>query len=129
MIEAPLHVPAEIRRHGGDPLSPRWFRLAIAISEESVLLRSPVPESLREGPIAIALHLPEDRDPQEAEQNPELAGPLSLTGTADEVIVDRGQETERAEPRLLHLHGVPESTRDRIRRYVQVRLASEQSAG
>jgi hypothetical protein len=126
---APLCVPAEIRRHGGDPRSPRWFRLAIAMSEEGILLRSPVPEELCQGPLAIRLHLPEDRDPAELARHPELAGPLELVGLAGEVVVDEGEETERAQWRLVHLRGVTEATRDRIADYVKRRLASDKDAG
>ena len=60
---APLCVPVELSRAEKGAPGPRWFRLALGINEDGLRLRSPVPEELAEGPIAVRLHLPEDPDP------------------------------------------------------------------
>ncbi len=55
-LSAPLRVPVEIRRHQ------RWFLLAGAVSTDELVLLRGVPAEL-EGPLAIAFHLPGDRQP------------------------------------------------------------------
>lgn len=119
--EAPLYVPVEIKRQDSDPLTPRWFRLAIGVATDRIRLRSALPDELKEGPLAVRLHLPEER-----EGSPEA---LSLSAEAGETVVDAGEETERAEARLLYLRGVPEAAKDRIRGYVARRLAEGDIGG
>lgn len=114
---APICVPVELSRAEKGAPGPRWFRLALGINEDSLRLRSPVPEELAEGPIAVRLHLPEDPDP-----NAPAPGALQLTALAEEVVVDEGEETERAERVLLRLRGTPESARARVAGYVSRRL-------
>lgn len=115
--EAPLYVPAELFRagRGDDPEVARWFRLAIGICPHHVRLRSPLPGPLCEGPVGLRLHLPLDLDPPPP--------PLQLVGLAGETVVDEGEETERAELRLVLLTGLGEADRALIERYCAQRLA------
>ena len=119
--EVPLYVPAELSRPASDRRgpagprddgdeAPRWFRLAVAICVRHVRLRSALPEELAEGPVEIRLHLPLDLDPPPP--------PLSVVGVAGETVVDEGEESERAELRLVLLSGLQEATRALIERYV-----------
>jgi hypothetical protein len=123
--EVPLYVPAELARPASDRRGaaasddpddpdgrgapPRWFRLAVAICPRHVRLRSALPEDLSEGPVEVRLHLPLDLDPPPP--------PLVVTGVAAETIVDEGEESERAELRLVLLSGTAEAARALIERY------------
>ncbi|MDW8282766.1 MAG: hypothetical protein RMK29_13715 [Myxococcales bacterium] len=120
-MEAPLCVPVELSRSGDDSPAPRrWFRLAVAICPTHLRLRRAVPEELAEGPVAVRLHLPLDLDPPPP--------PLSLTAVAAEAVVDEGEETERAELRLLVFAGLGERDRALIDCYLQSHLALDPSA-
>ena len=122
-MQALIHVPVEISQKDAGDQAPRWFRLSMAISPESVRLRSALPEELHEGPLRLRLHLPYDDGTEEAR------APLNLTGVAAEVVVDEGEATERAEVRLVQLRGLDDRTRDRIMRYMQHRLDSAAAGG
>ena len=118
--EVPLYVPAELGRPASDRRgpggsaedgdeAPRWFRLAVAICVRYVRLRSALPEELAEGPVEIRLHLPLDLDAPPP--------PLSVIGVAGETVVDEGEESERAELRLVLLSGLGEAARALIEQY------------
>jgi hypothetical protein len=86
----------------------RWFRLATAVSTESLSLAHVVPEEL-DGPLDIAFHLPGD------------TAPIRCTGRVLEEVVGEGEE-ERAERRAVGLMNLDESARTRITNYVNERL-------
>ena len=101
---APLSVPVELRRGEGGP---RCFRIARAISEEGLSFARPVPDDF-EGPIDVALTLPEDEER------------VTLVGR----IVEVPPETEDrpAERRAVRFVSPTEEARARIARYIQERL-------
>lgn len=122
-LMVPLCVPVELRLRlrGGKAPGPRWFRLALGISEDAIRLRTAVPEELRGEPLQVRLQLPGDVEGAEAADAP-APGLLELSAMAEEVVVDQGEESERAEPRQLRLRADSEAARARIAGYVQRRL-------
>lgn len=99
-----LHVPVELRRDG---LS-RWFRLANAVGVDGLSLAHAVPDEL-DGPLAIAFHLPGDREP------------IRCRGRAAETIVGEGED-EHAERSAITFFDIEESAHSRIANYVTERL-------
>lgn len=87
MMQVPIYVPVELRPEGA--AGPRHFRLALAVGMEGLRLRSAVPDELADRPLRLRFHLPLELDPK-----PEA---LEVVARAEEVVVDRGEETERAE--------------------------------
>jgi hypothetical protein len=121
-VVAPLYVPVEIQRPDAGPQALRHFHLAVAVSTAGLLLRTRLPEELAHGPLAVRLHLPLDTG------LPEDQAALELYGTADEVVVDAGEERERTEPRRVRFLGLSTTQEARILKYLQHRLDSEGSA-
>ncbi len=103
-LAAPLRVPIEIRR------DQRWFLLAGAVSTDELVLLRGVPAEL-EGPLAIAFHLPGDREPIRCHARAQAA--------PDEAV---GEQDLGRRLKFLDL-GEPE--RDRILAYVKDRLGLE----
>jgi hypothetical protein len=99
---APLRVPVELR--GGQ----RWFRLALAVSDQGLELGWQVPEAL-EGAFEVRFPLPDDDRA------------VRCRARAGELVVGEGHE-ERAERRALVFLDLGESDRARIEAYVKERL-------
>src|SRR5262249_49379077 len=103
-LEAPLHVPVEIRRDH------RWFLLAGAVSTDELVLLRGVRAEL-DGALAIAFHLPGDRVAIRC-QAKAAAAPGEAVGEQDL-------------GRRLRFLDLGESDRDRILAYVKDRLGLE----
>lgn len=103
-LAAPLRVPVEIRR------DQRWFLLAGSVSVDELVLLRGVPAEL-EGPVAIAFHLPGDRQAIRCH---------ARAGAAPEEVVG-----EQELGRRLRFLDLDQSERDRILAYVKDRLGLE----
>ncbi len=118
---APLCVPVELRvpRSGrGARGEQRWFRLSGAVSEEGLAFPRPLPDEIAgdDGrPVRIAFFLPGDEQP------------LVLDARVVEVRGEvHGDDDRPRKTALRFLPGVSDgiaAERERIRRYVEARLA------
>jgi hypothetical protein len=133
---APLCVPVAMWPAGTpDPTRGRYIRLATGIQPAGLRLRSPLPEALWGTPLSVRLQLPaplpfmpdspaagssESGDSGEA-----WDGDLAVVAVPAEVVV-RDAQGERAELRRLAFVRLPNDQRERIERYVTLRLLSDE---
>lgn len=137
---ASLCVPVEISRPKGrgptraragtttrEGEDGRWFRLAIELSPDEILLRTPLPRELGEGPLRARLQLPPPIERLATLGSDWLgedgSAEVTVLVTAAELRVALGTERERAELRLLRIVDLPAEARAAITRYVELRTS------
>jgi hypothetical protein len=119
---APLCVPVEIAALRGEL---RCFRLAVAVGELGLRLRSPLPEELCGPPLRLRLTLPPPTGELARLFAEEWDGSLRLFARGAEEVVDPGTVCERKLWRLLRFQKPDSEMQEKLQRYVTLRTEDE----
>ncbi|HNF98809.1 MAG TPA: hypothetical protein PKI49_09575 [Pseudomonadota bacterium] len=115
---APLCVPVEIAVRNG---ALRCFRLALAVSDTGLRLRSPLPDELLREPLRIRLTLPPPTEELARLFADEWDGNLIVFARAAAEVVAPNTPNEKRLWRLLVFEKPDPAMREKIQRYVDLR--------
>ena len=115
---APLCVPVEIAVRNG---ALRCFRLALAVSDTGLRLRSPLPDELLREPLRIRLTLPPPTEELARLFADEWDGNLIVFARAAAEVVAPNTPNEKRLWRLLVFQKPEPSMQEKLTRYVTMR--------
>ena len=115
---APLCVPVEIAVRNG---ALRCFRLALAVSDTGLRLRSPLPDELLREPLRIRLTLPPPTEELARLFSDEWDGNLIVFARAAAEVVAPNTPNEKRLWRLLVFQKPDPSMQEKLTRYVTMR--------